>query len=211
MKEKIHNFCFKAAGLILILLLLFSCRDNSRRTIIPEKKFIAFLVDLHLVEALGNQTKHDPDLVYHIDSASLYGSVFRKHNITLAMFDSTMFFYSLRPEKFQKIYNNVTAELKHREENTLKEQKEQELAESEILYRSDTVYVFPQRGPDRIEIDVPIRGPGIYAVTARVKMIRDDASIDPRMTVYFYRNDTTANGVRLHFKEIRYLSRRWGS
>ena len=207
MNQKIHNFCFKAAGIFLVLLLLVSCKNSNRKYVLPEKKFIAFLVDLHLAEAIGGQSKRDVEMIYKIDSVSLYGSVFRKHGVSRAMFDSTLFFYSLRPEKFQKIYNTVTVELKHREEETLTEQRELEMAESEILWQSDTVYVFPKRRTDKIFIDVPIRGPGIYTVTANVKMIADDASMDPRMSLFFYRDDSTGVGVKDYFNEIRYLSR----
>ena len=196
---------FKAAAISLILLLLLSCGSKSKKYIVSEKKFLPFLVDLHLAEAIAMESRGDRDLVYEIDSASLYGSVFEKHGITSAMFDSTMYYYSLRPEKLQRIFNNVTAELKRREEELASMLKEEELAQAEIIWQSDSVYRFPPGGADRIEIDVPIKGPAIYAVSANVKILPDDASLDPRMSLYFYNNDSTRE--RLRFQEIRYTSR----
>jgi hypothetical protein len=204
---KAHRFFFKAAGGLLILLLLVCCGTKPKGYIIPEKKFVALLVDLHIAESIGLQSRRNIDMVYEVDSASLYGSVFRKHNVTQAMFDSTLYFYTMRPEKFQKIYNSVTANLKHLEENIAEEQKQQELMENEVIWKSDTVYLFPQRGAYKIPINVPIKGPGIYTVSADVKILPDDISLDPRMSVYFYNNDSASGMKTLNTPDIRYTIR----
>jgi hypothetical protein len=198
---------YRAAGVVVILLLLVSCRHNQKAYIIPEKRFVSVLVDLHIAESIGVQYRRDMDLKYRIDSATLYGSVFEKHHITRAMFDSTLIYYGARPEKFQKIYNAVTAKLKRLEQDIIDEEKQIELAETETLYKNDTSFVFPKKGPDRIAIDVPISGPGIYTVSADVKLLNDDMAVDPRMSVYLYKSDTSAEGKKLNFQEIRFSNR----
>jgi hypothetical protein len=202
-----HWRSIKAVVVIIILLISVSCQHKNKKYIIDEKKFTSLLVDLHLAEAIGMQTKRGIIGDYQIDSASLYGSVFEKHGVTRAMLDSTMVSYSLQPEKMQKIMNNVNAELKHLEEDTELKIKEEEKRASEVIWESDSVYVFPQRGSDRIEIDVPLKGIGVYSVTASVKIQPDDLSLDPRMTLYFYKSDSTLSGKRLHFPNVRYVSR----
>jgi len=196
---------FKAAGLC-VLLLFASCRDSTRKYVLSERKFTAFLVDLHLAEAVGSQSKRTIDLEYEVDSASLYGSVFQKYNVTQAMFDSTLYFYSQRPEKFQKIYNTVATRLNLMEQELIREEKEQELTKSEILWQSDSVYVFT-KGGDKVDISVRLRGPGIYSVSATVKILPDDASLDPRMSIYFWRKDTTEEGEQMRFLDVRYTLR----
>jgi len=102
-------------GMMFLLIVTFlSCRTRSRRYIIPQKKFVSVLVDIHLADgmAMENMRFSDP---FVLDSASLYQSVFHKHHVTRAMFDSTLQYYTARPDEFQKIYNILTARLKHKE------------------------------------------------------------------------------------------------
>jgi DNA-binding transcriptional ArsR family regulator len=200
----------KGLGMVVVVitisLMSLSCKPRNKY-IMNEKKLTTLLVDLHLAEAIGMQTQRGILNEYTIDSASLYTSVFNKHGVTRAMLDSTMYYYSLKPERLQKVINNVIAELKHREEDIELKMKEEDSISSEVIWKSDSVYVFPQRGSDRIEIDVPLKGTGIYTVTASVKLLPDDMSLDPRMTLYFYKFDGTPVGKRMHFPGVRYLSR----
>ncbi len=99
----------------LLVVTSLSCWTRSHRYIIPQKKFVNLLVDIHLADgiAMENMRFSDP---FVLDSASLYQSVFDKHHVTRAMFDSTLQYYTARPDVFQKIYNNLTARLKHKED-----------------------------------------------------------------------------------------------
>lgn len=193
--------------MVTVLLLLVSCNREARRMVIPEKKLMPFLVDLHLAESVAGQSNRGKEMVYKIDSASLYGSVFRKHGVTMAMFDSTMVYYSIRPEELQEIYNQVHAELRRREDELSLQRQQAETATSEILWQSDNVYMIRGISGNKIEIDIPITGQGIYAVSAVVKILPSDMSLDPRMSLYFYRDDGSGKGRRLRFQEIRYTSR----
>jgi len=195
----------KAAGLC-VLLLFASCRNGGRRYIMPEKRFVLFLVDLHVAEAIGSQAGRSSIQIYEIDSASLYGSVFQKHKVSQVMFDSTMMFYSRRPEKFKKIYESVSSRLQSMEHDLAEEEKMQEMTRTLVLWKSDSTYVFRQGG-DKVEITVPLRGPGLYTVSATVKMLPDDATLDPRMSLYFWRKDSTEEGNRISFMETRYTLR----
>jgi hypothetical protein len=93
------------------------------------------------------------------------------------------------------------------EDALTREKAEMEMANTRIIWQNDSVFVFPQQGADRIEINVPIPGPGTYAVSASVKMLPNDASLDPRMTVYFYRDNGTVPGDRIRFPDTRYTLR----
>jgi hypothetical protein len=206
MDKRIYSY-FSIAAILFVLLLLLSCHTKEKKLIIPEKKFVPFLVDLHLAEAIGMDSPRGLDMVYEIDSASLYGSVFEKHGITQAMFDSSMYYYIRHPEKFQRIYNDVTAELKSREEELISKQNEEEMLKGSILWQSDSVYVFKGINPERLAIDVPITGQGTYTVMVTLKMLANDASLDPRLSVYFFRDIGTIRGEQIRFQEIRYTSR----
>jgi hypothetical protein len=197
----------KAIGIIMpaaIMLLMVSCFNRHRHYLIPEKQFVRFLTDLHLAEALG--TTHANYISdYRIDSAGLYASVFRKHNVTRAMFDSTMAWYSLRPDKFEKIYNEVTASLKSLEEEL--EHEEQAGIRTELIWEDKRIYKFPPLGGDKIYIDVPISKTGTYSVSTKIKMLPDELSINPRMSVYFYSDNQSPEGRRQFFNEVKYTDR----
>ncbi len=195
----------KAAGLC-ILLLFASCHSGKRKYVIPEKRFTNFLVDLHIAEAIAIQSGRMIIGEYEIDSASLYGSVFRKHNVTQAMFDSTLLFYSHKPDKFEKIYSTVNRRLQSMEQAITDEQTALEQAKTTEVWKSESTYVFTS-GVDKVEISVPLQGPGKYTVSVTAKILPDDATLDPRMSLYFWREDSTAEGKQIRFPETRYTLR----
>ncbi len=198
-------FSFKAAGLFLALLLLFSCGSADRKSLIPKKKFVNFLVDMHIAEAIASDAaRRETEFGFRLDSASLYGSVFKKHAVSEAMFDSTMLYYSRRPEEFQDIYNAVTAQLKNREEKVTALRLEEEKSKVITLFEDNREYNFPPLEGYKIPINVPIKGIGTYTVQSKVKMLPQEAAMYPRMTVYFYRDNGTPEGARIPFPETRY-------
>jgi len=107
---------------ILAVLVLFSitCLGPDRRNIIPEKKFVNVLVDIHLADGMAVTNMNNTG-AFKLDSASLYGSVLKKYKVTRAQFDSTIVFYSSHPGDFQQIYNKVLAKLKMMEEELNRE------------------------------------------------------------------------------------------
>lgn len=198
-------FSFKAAGLFLALLLLFSCGSSARKYLIPKKKFVNFLVDMHIAEAIATDAaRRDTEFGFRLDSASLYGSVFKKYGVSPVQFDSTMLYYSRRPEEFQDIYYAVTAQLKNREEKITALRLEEEKTKVITLYEDTREFQFPPLEGYKVPINVPIKGRGTYSVQSKVKMRPQEASMYPRMTVYFYRDNGTPEGARIPFPETRY-------
>ena len=102
-----------------------NCAKVGRTRLIPEKKFIDLLVDIHLADALSDRNPRDT-IVEVLDSASLYGAVFRKHAVTKGEFDTTMVYYSAHPEEFRKLYDVVLARLKMMEEEEKNRDKGQQ-------------------------------------------------------------------------------------
>lgn len=100
---------------ILALILLTVCLScNRSRYLIPEKKFINVLVDMQIADGIGVESLNRKD-GFMLDSANLYTSVFDKHGVTRAMFDSTMIWYTLHTEAFTGVYNQVITRLKSME------------------------------------------------------------------------------------------------
>jgi hypothetical protein len=114
---KKHANLLRQSGLILLLLVAaVSCRGKHGRYIIPEKKFLEVLVDIHLADGMAmDNMRYNEKFVF--DSASLYESVFSKHEVTREQFDSTMQYYSAHPDDFQELYNILTSRLKRMEDD----------------------------------------------------------------------------------------------
>jgi hypothetical protein len=187
------------------LLLLISCQGPDRKYIIPEKKLVYLLADLHLADAIGAD-KRFLNNTYLLDSASLYGSVLKKYGVTRAQFDSTMSYYSKRPVELEKIYNSVITQMDRRE-TELTDQEKSEMFKGKVIWQDDRIFNFPPLAGSRIEIDVPIKGPGLYTVSANIKMFPDDSSLNPRMSVYFYFDNQTPTGNREYFDEVMITQR----
>jgi hypothetical protein len=121
------GYCF----LLLVAILALSCTHRRYGDIIPPKKFINVLVDVHLADGIAVENMSIASSQF-LDSASLYGSVFKKYGVTRTMFDSTMSFYSEHPDDFQKVYNKVTAKLKRMEDELNARQTEEEKKKWEV-------------------------------------------------------------------------------
>ncbi|GHT44692.1 hypothetical protein FACS189438_3080 [Bacteroidia bacterium] len=81
---------FKYSIVLLALTLLASC-SKVPRSILPEKKMKDVMIDMQLAEQLINESYQTyPDSAR---KAALFESVFRKHNITQAMYDSSLTWY----------------------------------------------------------------------------------------------------------------------
>ena len=118
--------------LLLMAILAVSCGHRRYGEIIPHKKFVNVLVDIHLADGIAVENMSHARGVL-LDSASLYGSVFSKYGVTRPMFDSTMSFYSEHPDDFQKVYNKVTAKLKLMEDELNARQDEEDKKSQEII------------------------------------------------------------------------------
>ena len=119
--------------LLLMAILAMSCVHRRYGEVIPPKKFIKVLVDIHLADGIAVENMSPVNKKARLDSASLYGSVFNKYGVTRTIFDSTLSFYSEHPDDFQKIYNQVTAKLKRLEDELNAKQNEETTKKREII------------------------------------------------------------------------------
>ena len=97
--------------LSLLGLFLITCSEKDiNKDIIPQEKLIPILCDFHIFDAAAKQGvigNNRNNLVRH----KHYKSILSKYNIKRAKFDSTIKFYSLRPEEYKILYKNVESEL----------------------------------------------------------------------------------------------------
>jgi hypothetical protein len=99
---------------IIPILFLMSCNQANQAVAIPKEvidkeKFIEVLKDQALVEAILNTN------VKNVDGSkfdSVYNfNVYKENNITKAQYDSTVKYYSAKPEEFKLIMESVLERL----------------------------------------------------------------------------------------------------
>jgi len=187
--------------LLLVVVIMASCKGDTK-DLIPRRKLVRLLAEIHIADGIAVENiaqRTGP----RIDSTSLYSALFRKHGVTRAEFDSTMTYYSTRPEELQKFYTQVTAILKKKEAQ-LKRRAEISIAGTgSVVWNEFRSVSLPEMGKnEKVDIDIPVPDTGLYAVIATIRMYKDDGSINPRMTLYYYHDDKTPQGHRDYFEEV---------
>lgn len=97
---------------LLVATLLFSC-SKVPSGILTEKEMKDVLIDMQLAEAVisTNYKEYGTDA----QKEALYQSVFRKHNIEQAVYDSSLVWYGRNLDVYMQVYDLVLAELNERQ------------------------------------------------------------------------------------------------
>ena len=172
--------------LFLLLVFLVSCKDH----IIPKKDFILILTDIYLSKAYFSS-----EGIYHArwqDTIPYNHHIVERYGYQWTQFDSTVSWYCSRPRKYQDVYEAVMVNL-----NELDKAVSEELdPPSELWIGKKDFYLPAEKGQDTVPANVLLKGVGSYVVSAKIRIYPQDGSFDPRITLYLWRSDTTAYGVR---------------
>ena len=122
---------------LLATTLLAAC-SNVPDGILSEKKMQGVLTDMLLAEAMVNVDYN----TYKSDTMklALYESVFRKHDITQAVYDSSLVWYGRNLDIYMEVYNRVLADLNKRINNLGDVQ-----ADAAPVSNRDSVDIWPRR------------------------------------------------------------------
>ncbi|MDR1356636.1 MAG: DUF4296 domain-containing protein [Tannerellaceae bacterium] len=110
MRTRLYKYSF----IIFLTAVAMSSCSKTPKGILPEKKMKDVLVDIQLAENIINADyKTYPDSARKV---ALYESVFRKHNITQAVYDSSLVWYGRNLDLLMTVYdmalNDVEKELR---------------------------------------------------------------------------------------------------
>lgn len=196
---------FLAASLLAALVPFSSC--TSRRSkekvkdLIPANALIALLTDIYLADGLMIVPQIQEQ--HHMkDSVTIYIEVVENYGYTKTQVDQTLRYYFInKPKKLQKIYDQVLARLSEMESLVILEAPVI-IEISKNLWPGKTSYSFPEDGlNDPVYFDVAIADTGLYRLTATMLVYADDQSDDPRISVWFWKADTSAMGASIHWEE----------
>lgn len=104
-------FCIAVAAVIA------SCGNKMPKEVIAPDKMENLLVDIHKSEAFM-----ESDYQYYAENNrkdSIKNSIFRKHGVTRAEFDTSLVWYGMNIDKYIDIYKNVIERLQEEDNRTL--------------------------------------------------------------------------------------------
>ncbi len=120
----------------LLPVYIFSCTTNSDATseVVPQNvidsvTFAKVLADMHIIDG-GAKFQAFPDNRIAANKYSQNLGVLKKYHLDKAKFDSTMVYYSVHPDKFERVYNKVLQILS--EEQALLSSTEKEVAKDTV-------------------------------------------------------------------------------
>ena len=152
---------------LIFLCLTLICCHSQKNKLIPPDKLVDVLVEMHTADALALDNEINIDFG-PIDSATIYSSVLGKFGITRNELERTLKYYSTRPEKLNKIYNQVFSTLSSKAEEYEKTYEDLDefraitiwRSQNSIIVKGDTVS-YP--GP----FDISIDSTGTYVLAAQ--------------------------------------------
>lgn len=103
--KKLVRWC---CGICIGALVLVSCQVERPKTVMSDAQMEAVLYDYHIARAMGDEVPYDESYkrVLYVES------VFKKHGITQADFDTSMVWFARNPEVLSKIYEKVNDRLR---------------------------------------------------------------------------------------------------
>lgn len=103
-------------NILIFVLALTSCSVFKRnKDVLNKDQFAQVLADIHLADAVLAEKGYSP-VKDSVKINMYYADIFKKNNITLAQFDSTLKYYTVHAEKYDLVYDQVLEILSKRQE-----------------------------------------------------------------------------------------------
>lgn len=189
-----------AFGLILSLIFVAACQQHA---IIPEKDMVSILTKVQIIDASIQHHKYRNQL-FDKDTIDYFSKTIESFGYTTVQFDSSLSFYSRNPKELDAIYDKVIIELSKIETDisNLNKNYLDSLERDSIknLWNLKPIIEFPKdEALGTVDFLVPVKGLGMYTISADVCVFDDDKSDTPSMNAYFYFDDKSKEGNKSSF------------
>jgi hypothetical protein len=100
---------FSQFAVIVSILLIFAACSNRPKGVLDQEDMVNLLTDMHKLDG----ALVERGLMFSNDTTKTkyYNFIFAKYNITKANFDSSLVWYTKKPQEFNNIYNKVLINL----------------------------------------------------------------------------------------------------
>jgi Domain of unknown function (DUF4296) len=184
----------------LMILLAVSCghdpKKKESRGLIPVNDLVPLMTDLYIGDGLL-QYPSIRNMFNNKDTISSYLDIIRKHGFTKDQVDRTIRYYFVNdPKKLQKIYDQVLARLSEIQLR-IETEKTAGAKLTNNLWDQKPSYLFPDDGTNNaLYFNIPIKDTGYFSLSLSALVFKNDQSINPRITIYFWKADSTGNMLK---------------
>jgi hypothetical protein len=173
--------------------------ERSGKDVISKKRIVPLLVDLHKVEGMAMLQSFNKTFST-FDNVELYESVFQKHGVTREQFEKSVHYYSNSPLEFEQIYEKVIAEITGEQTHLAELIAEAARDTTANLWTKRPAFSLPDDGDaSELEVDIPVKGTGLYTFSAQIRLYKDDQAADPAINLWFWYDDGSETGIRDSF------------
>jgi hypothetical protein len=207
--NRYHITALKVAMTVIIAVALASCTSRrlkgDKKDLIPPHVMVTLLTDIYLADGLLNVPEV---LMQHQmkDTSAIYMEILQKYGYTKPNLDKSLNYYFInKPKRLQHIYDQVLARLTEIE-SEVKAEAEQIVEINQNLWPGLLSYSLPETGTtDPVYFEYEVADTGTYTLTLSVIVFPDDQSDNPRITLWYWKADTSANGVSVNWEEKQLL------
>ncbi|NOY36683.1 MAG: DUF4296 domain-containing protein [Chlorobi bacterium] len=199
----------RSSGILLLLILIpLGCSRESKKIrekdIIPPDDLVPILVDLHIgnsMFSLSSLRNKYPGS----DSISNYQEIIGQHGYTVEDFEKTLTYYEDHLEDYLSIYDRVLKKLNDIERDVLANEAPKHYEPGtyrDTLWNTRTEWHLPREGRrNKIPFSIPVEKKGVYTLSARIRLHRDDQSKHPTITAFFWYANGSKDGMRIPMKK----------
>jgi hypothetical protein len=113
--------------LVILTIGIASCDKTvfkKPEKLIPRKKMINILADIHIAESTFNSRRYQDTLLYKSESSHFYYSILKKYGYPDTVFEKSYVYYAGDPKNFEKLYRDVINILNEKEQYYSEKNKE---------------------------------------------------------------------------------------
>lgn len=193
---------------LLFHLVLTSCKNDT----IPESDMVKIFSEVFITDAIVSTSNYSYKFSKR-DSIDYYSPIYTKMGYTNKQFEQAMDFYLENPKELDNLLDKVVNYLAQLEaEREIKLEKNEGVPEmdnisiaknTEDLWQGNKSYQLPtDSDKDSIYFKYPVIGFGKYKLTAKVKVLPNDESIEPYAAMWFTRD---SSGTRANVERKEYI------
>lgn len=204
--EKYIYSCSKIIRLIvLILLFQAGCKSDYEKGLIPEKAFAQIIYEVHLADGLLSLPEIHSKY-YPRDSVANYTDIVEKHGYTTEALDKTLkYYFTEKPKKFIRIYDQAIGRLTQMESLLEKETEDIPAAQGGLWKGAQMYFLTGSRDTSKLYFDHIFYTPGDYTIQFTLTLYPADQTHNPIFTAFTCRADSLATGKRELHRGIEYI------
>jgi hypothetical protein len=189
--------------MIIPLTFLISCKSSqSRIRIIPTKDLVDVLTEIYVADGL---LAFPPIRLKFSsrDSLANYVDIIQNHGYTKERMDYTMrYYFEKKPEKLENIYDQVLTRLNEKQALLEKEVPPSPVISNNLWKGPGSIAVTGTGVNNPVWFSISIKDTGNYTFSFTTAVYTDDQSLNPKVTVFFWRTDSSKTEFRIYWPGV---------